>query len=385
MKNFSYYMPSRIFFGAGSVKKLSRAKLPAGKGLIITGGTSTRKLGYVDRVADALAAGGHETIVYADVQPNPTIEGVRACAALARQEGCSFMVGLGGGSSIDTAKAAAVMATNDGDWWDYVFGGTGKGQKIQNDPLPIVAITTTAGTGTEADPWTVITNGDEKIGGGGDKTFPTISVVDPDFMMTVPPHLTAYQGFDALFHACEGYIATIASPISEMFSLKSIELIGKSLAKAVADGSDKDARADVALANTLSGFVESMSSCTSEHSIEHALSAYHPKLTHGAGLIMISLEYYKMFTEACADKMIDMARALGKKDAAKPEDFVEALRELQAACKVDDLKMSDYGVDAQDFGKYADNARANMGGLFGYDARELTRDDVIGILARSYR
>ncbi|MBS6546750.1 MAG: iron-containing alcohol dehydrogenase [Butyricicoccus pullicaecorum] len=385
MKNFSYYMPSRIFFGAGSVKKLSRAKLPAGKGLIITGGTSTRKLGYVDRVAEALAAGGHETIVYADVQPNPTIEGVRACAALARQEGCSFMVGLGGGSSIDTAKAAAVMATNDGDWWDYVFGGTGKGQKIQNDPLPIVAITTTAGTGTEADPWTVITNGDEKIGGGGDKTFPTISVVDPDFMMTVPPHLTAYQGFDALFHACEGYIATIASPISEMFSLKSIELIGKSLAKAVADGSDKDARADVALANTLSGFVESMSSCTSEHSIEHALSAYHPKLTHGAGLIMISLEYYKMFTEACADKMIDMARALGKKDAAKPEDFVEALRELQAACKVDDLKMSDYGVDAQDFGKYADNARANMGGLFGYDARELTRDDVIGILARSYR
>ena len=385
MKNFSYYMPSRIFFGAGSVKKLSRAKLPAGKGLIITGGTSTRKLGYVDRVAEALAAGGHETIVYADVQPNPTIEGVRACAALARQEGCSFMVGLGGGSSIDTAKAAAVMATNDGDWWDYVFGGTGRGQKIQNDPLPIVAITTTAGTGTEADPWTVITNGDEKIGGGGDKTFPTISVVDPDFMMTVPPHLTAYQGFDALFHACEGYIATIASPISEMFSLKSIELIGKSLAKAVADGSDKDARADVALANTLSGFVESMSSCTSEHSIEHALSAYHPKLTHGAGLIMISLEYYKMFTEACADKMIDMARALGKKDAAKPEDFVEALRELQAACKVDDLKMSDYGVDAQDFGKYADNARANMGGLFGYDARELTRDDVIGILARSYR
>lgn len=385
MKNFSYYMPSRIFFGAGSVKKLSRAKLPAGKGLIITGGTSTRKLGYVDRAAEALAAGGHETIVYADVQPNPTIEGVRACAALARQEGCSFMVGLGGGSSIDTAKAAAVMATNDGDWWDYVFGGTGKGQKIQNDPLPIVAITTTAGTGTEADPWTVITNGDEKIGGGGDKTFPTISVVDPDFMMTVPPHLTAYQGFDALFHACEGYIATIASPISEMFSLKSIELIGKSLAKAVADGSDKDARADVALANTLSGFIESMSSCTSEHSIEHALSAYHPKLTHGAGLIMISLEYYKMFTEACADKMIDMARALGKKDAAKPEDFVEALRELQAACKVDDLKMSDYGVDAQDFGKYADNARANMGGLFGYDARELTRDDVIGILARSYR
>ncbi len=385
MKNFSYFMPSRIFFGAGSVKKLSRAHLPAGKGLIITGGTSTRKLGYVDRVAEALAAGGHETVLYADVQPNPTIEGVRACAALARAEGCTFVVGLGGGSSIDTAKATAVMATNDGDWWDYVYGGTGKGQKIPNQPLPIVAITTTAGTGTEADPWTVITNGDEKIGGGGDQTFPTLSIVDPDFMMTVPPHLTAYQGFDALFHACEGYIATIASPISEMFSLKAIELIGKSLTRAVEHGDDRDARADVALANTLAGFVESMSSCTSEHAIEHALSAYHPKLPHGAGLIAISLAYYQLFTETCADKFVQMARALGKADASRPEDFLTALADLQTACKADAIKLSDYGVDQTKFAQYADNAKATMGGLFRVDAREVTKADVIDILSHSYR
>lgn len=385
MKSFSYFMPSRIFFGAGSVKKLSRAHLPSGKGLIITGGTSTRKLGYVDRVAEALAAGGHETVLYADVQPNPTIEGVRACAALARAEGCTFVVGLGGGSSIDTAKATAVMATNDGDWWDYVYGGTGKGQKIPNQPLPIVAITTTAGTGTEADPWTVITNGDEKIGGGGDQTFPTLSIVDPDFMMTVPPHLTAYQGFDALFHACEGYIATIASPISEMFSLKAIELIGKSLARAVEHGDDRDARADVALANTLAGFVESMSSCTSEHAIEHALSAYHPKLPHGAGLIAISLAYYQLFTETCADKFVQMARALGKADASRPEDFLTALADLQTACKADAIKLSDYGVDQTKFAQYADNAKATMGGLFRVDAREVTKADVIDILSHSYR
>ena len=236
MKNFSYYMPTRIFFGAGSVKKLSRAPLPAGRGLLITGGSSTTKLGYVDKVCAALAEAGHKMTVYRDVQPNPTIENVRECAAIAREQECTFVVGLGGGSSIDTAKAAAVMATNDGDWWDYVYGGSGKGQKIKNQPLPIVAITTTAGTGTEADPWTVVTNGEEKIGGGNDKTFPTLSIVDPDFMMTVPPHLTAYQGFDALFHACEGYLATIASPVSEMYSLKAIELIGKSLPRAVQIG-----------------------------------------------------------------------------------------------------------------------------------------------------
>lgn len=381
MKNFSYYMPTRIFFGAGSVKKLSRAPLPAGRGLLITGGSSTTKLGYVDKVCAALAEAGHEMTVYRDVQPNPTIENVRECAAIAREQACTFVVGLGGGSSIDTAKAAAVMTTNDGDWWDYVYGGSGKGQKIKNQPLPIVAITTTAGTGTEADPWTVVTNGEEKIGGGNDKTFPTLSIVDPDFMMTVPPHLTAYQGFDALFHACEGYLATIASPVSEMYSLKAIELIGKSLPRAVQDGSDAEARADVALANTLAGFVESLSSCTSEHAIEHAMSGFHPKLPHGAGLIMISLEYYKLFADVCADKFAHMAHALGRADG----DFVAALAELQKQCGVDNLKMSDYGMENGDFGKYADHAFADMGGLFRVDAKQLTRDDVIGILSRSYR
>lgn len=381
MKNFSYYMPTRIFFGAGSVKKLSRAPLPAGRGLLITGGSSTTKLGYVDKVCAALAEAGHEMTVYRDVQPNPTIENVRECAAIAREQECTFVVGLGGGSSIDIAKAAAVMATNDGDWWDYVYGGSGKGQKIKNQPLPIVAITTTAGTGTEADPWTVVTNGEEKIGGGNDKTFPTLSIVDPDFMMTVPPHLTAYQGFDALFHACEGYLATIASPVSEMYSLKAIELIGKSLPRAVQDGSDAEARADVALANTLAGFVESLSSCTSEHAIEHAMSGFHPKLPHGAGLIMISLEYYKLFADVCADKFAHMAHALGRADG----DFVAALAELQKQCGVDNLKMSDYGMENGDFGKYADHAFADMGGLFRVDAKQLTRDDVIGILSRSYR
>lgn len=381
MKNFSYYMPTRIFFGAGSVKKLSRAPLPAGRGLLITGGSSTTKLGYVDKVCAALAEAGHEMTVYRDVQPNPTIENVRECAAIAREQKCTFVVGLGGGSSIDTAKAAAVMATNDGDWWDYVYGGSGKGQKIKNQPLPIVAITTTAGTGTEADPWTVVTNGEEKIGGGNDKTFPTLSIVDPDFMMTVPPHLTAYQGFDALFHACEGYLATIASPVSEMYSLKAIELIGKSLPRAVQDGSDAEARADVALANTLAGFVESLSSCTSEHAIEHAMSGFHPKLPHGAGLIMISLEYYKLFADVCADKFAHMAHALGRADG----DFVAALAELQKQCGVDNLKMSDYGMENGDFGKYADHAFADMGGLFRVDAKQLTKDDIIGILSRSYR
>lgn len=377
-------MPSRLFFGSGAVQKLAKARLPVGKGLIITGGTSTTRLGYVDRVADALAAGGHETLVYNKVQPNPTIEGVRECAALCRAEGVSFVVGLGGGSSIDTAKAVSIMATNDGDWWDYIYGGTGKGQKITNDGLPVVAVTTTAGTGTEADPWTVISNGEEKIGGGGDKTFPAISVIDPDFMMTVPPHLTAYQGFDALFHACEGYIATCANPISEMFSLRAVELIGQSLATAVHSGGDKDARANIALANTLAGFVETLSSCTGEHAIEHALSAYHPELPHGAGLIMISKAYWKRFFVSSGDKLVRLARALGKTAASEPQDFIDALGALMQQCDVAHLRMSGYGIVPEDFEKIAANARDTMGGLFRLDPAPLSQQDIVAILTESY-
>lgn len=378
-------MPTRLFFGNGAVRKLAKARLPEGCGLIITGGTSTTRLGYVDRVADVLRQAGHETAVYNKVQPNPTIEGVRECAALCRAAHISFIVGLGGGSSIDTAKAAAVMATNDGDWWDYVHGGTGGGKRIAKAGLPIVAIPTTAGTGTEADPFTVITNGEEKIGGGGEKCFPTISIVDPDFMMTVPPHLTAYQGFDAFFHAAEGYIATTASPISEMFSLKAIELIGRSLATAVHEGGNADARADVALANTLAGFVETLSSCTGEHAIEHALSAFHPALPHGAGLIMISKAYWSRFFESSGDKLVAIARALGHTDAHKPEDFITALAALQKHCNVSELRLSGYGVQPEDFGKIADNATDTMGGLFRVDPRPLSREDIIGILEESYK
>ena len=116
MENFGFYMPTRLFFGAGSVKRLAKVRLPQGTGLIITGGTSTTKLGYVAKVADTLAEAGHPTMVYNKVQPNPTIEGVRECAALCREQNIAFVVGLGGGSSIDTAKAVAIMAPNDGDW-----------------------------------------------------------------------------------------------------------------------------------------------------------------------------------------------------------------------------------------------------------------------------
>lgn len=388
--SFHYYIPTKILFGKGQLSNLHKEKLPGKKALIVTSsGHSVKRFGYLDRLESELNQAGVAYALFDKILPNPLKSHVMEGAQLAKKEGCDFVIGLGGGSSIDSAKAIAVMATNEGDYWDYVSGGTGKGLPVTNDPLPIVAITTTAGTGTEADPWTVTTKEEtsEKIGFGYAKTFPVLSVVDPDLMMTVPANLTAYQGFDALFHSMEGYINQIATPLSDIYALKSIELIGKSLAKAVADGSDEEARSDVALANTLAGMVESTSSCTSEHSIEHALSAYHHDLPHGAGLIMISREYYTHFvkTGKCDARLIDMAKALGAKDAADAEDFVTALVSLQKQCGVDQLKMSDYGIKKENMPQYAANARATMGGLFAGDPVPLSDDDVVAILEKSYR
>ncbi|MDX1358374.1 MAG: iron-containing alcohol dehydrogenase [Clostridia bacterium] len=386
--NFDYYMPAKIFFGKGKINKLGEEKLPGNKALIvISAGNSMIKHGYVQKVQSLLSSNGSEYVLYDKIQPNPTLESIRGGASLARSEGCDYIIGLGGGSSIDASKSISVMAVNPGDYWDYISGGTGKGLDVPNDPLPVIAITTTAGTGTEADPWTVVTKEDtnEKIGFGYDKTFPVMSIVDPDLMMTVPPHLTAYQGFDAFFHAAEGYIANIATEISDMFALKSIELIGKSLARAVRNGNDENARADVALANTLAGFVESTSSCVSEHSLEHALSAYHTDLPHGAGLVLLSESYFTFFMESRSEKYINMARALGNKNADSPGDFIKELILLQEACGVRDLKMSDFGIDKDNLRKYAKNAFDTMGGLFDYDPVPLSLEDATSILERAYR
>ena len=260
---FSMHIPTRILFGCGEIKKLATEKMPGKKALIvISAGTSMRKYGYLGNVERYLKENGVESVVFDKVLPNPIKQHVMEAAQLCRDEKCDMVVGLGGGSSIDSAKAIAVMACNEGDYWDYITAGSGKGKPVTR-ALPIIAIPTTAGTGTEADPWTVVTNEElqEKIGYGCDLTYPTLSIIDPELMVSIPPHLTAYQGFDAFFHASEGFIANCATPISDLFALEAIRLLYKYLPVAVKDGRNLKARAKVAWASTLAGMVESTSSC----------------------------------------------------------------------------------------------------------------------------
>lgn len=383
--NFNFYIPSRIIFGKGSLNNLHKQKFPGKKALIVTE-VFIKEFGYLKMLEEQLNKANISFVLFDKVVPNPIKEHVMEGAEIAKKEKCDFIIGMGGGSSIDSAKSIAIMSTNGGDFWDYILRGTGKRKSIPNDPLPVIAITTTSGTGTEADPWMVITNGKEKVGFGYDKTFPYLSIVDSKLMKTIPPKLTAYQGFDALFHSTEGYISKIANEMSDLFALKSIELIGKSLVKAVKNGDDEEARENVAMASTLSGMVQSISDCTAEHSIEHGLSAFYPKLEHGAGLIAISKEYYTLLAQShdCDEKMINMAKALGKKDASKPMDFVDALIELQKACKVDNIKLSDYGVKIEDLPAIAKNSRFTSG-LYEIDPHNFSDDDILTILKKSYK
>ena len=384
---FSLYIPTKLVFGCGEIKKLSSEKLPGKKALVvISSGTSMRKYGYLERVLAQLRLNNVETLVYDKILPNPIKEHVMEAAAICREEKCDFVVGLGGGSSIDSAKSIAVMACNDGDYWDYVSGGSGKGRPVTK-ALPIIAIPTTAGTGTEMDPWTVITHetAQEKIGFGCQLTFPTLSIVDPELMVSIPPHLTAYQGFDAFFHAAEGFIANCATPISDLYALEAIRLLYKYLPVAVKDGKNLKARAKVAWASTLAGLVESTSSCTSEHSMEHDMSAFHQELPHGAGLIAISEVYFETFRNDCMKRYMKMAEAMTQQKSNRPSDFIDALVRMQKACDVYGLQLSQFGVKEKDLPQMVQNARETMGALFTLDPRPLTDAEVLEIYQKSFK
>lgn len=389
--SYNFFNPTRVLFGAGELNNLHKQAMPGKKAMVvISNGKSTRENGTLDRTLEQLRMAGVETAIFDKVEANPLKSTVEAGAKFAKDNGCDFVLALGGGSVMDAAKIMAMYALQPGELWDYVAGSTGKMQPLVNPTLPVVAITTTAGTGSEVDQWGVITNPEtnEKIGCGGmDSLFPVLAVVDPELMLTVPPKFTAYQGFDALFHSVEGYISIVSSLMSDMVQLAAIENIGKYLPRAVKNGDDLEAREHVAFANTMSGYSMVVGSCTSEHSMEHAMSAYHQHLPHGAGLIMISKEYYTHFINkhCCDERFVRMAQALGKADAKEPMDFITALVDLQKACGVADLKMSDYGIQKDECMTLAKNARATMGGLFACDPVQMTDEECAAIYEKSYR
>lgn len=389
--NFDFYNPTHILFGSGKLDELGNQPMPGKKALLlISSGKSAKVSGALERTQAQLEKAGVEYAVCAKIHENPTREIVMEAAAFAKENGCDFIVALGGGAVLDSSVAVAAMATNPGDLWDYVNGGTGKGQPMVNKPLPQVTIALTAGTGSEINNWGVISRNDthEKIGfGGAPELVPVLAVVDPELMKTVPSKYTAYQGFDALFHNTEVMMSNGVNILSETLALSAIENIAKYLPRAAADGNDLEARERVAYGSTIAGITMQLTSTTAQHSMEHAMSAYHPDLPHGAGLIMISVEFARYFIErhACDEQFIKMARAMGMPEADKAEDFLTALVQLQKDCGVADLKMSDYGFTKDECMTLAVNARETMGGLFLANPCEMSDEECAGIFEKAYR
>ena len=387
--SYTFNVPTKVLFGPGALKRLHEEKLPGRKALVvISNGKSVRANGSLSALEAELDTAGVAHVLFDKIQANPLEPTVQEGVEFGRAQGVDFVVGLGGGSVMDAAKAIAAMIPQQGGrTWDYMGTGTSEHRPFNAPLLPFVAITTSAGTGSEVDAGSVITSPVTHEKGAFFSRCPVLAIVDPELMLSVPPTFTAYQGFDALFHNTEGYISKAANEMGNMVELESIRLLGRWLPVAVADGSNLEARTHVAFANTLGGYSMESSTCTSEHAIEHALSGEHQDLPHGAGLIMISLAYYKTFIDRhdCDAKFVDMARALGKADASKPEDFLDALAALQKACGVDALKMSDWGIRKEELPSMPALARKALGPLFNLDPSELSDADVLAILEASWR
>lgn len=386
MYNFNFYMPTKVLFGPGKLNELHNEKLPGKKALIAIGGQSVKKYGYLKKLESELDIAGVEHIVFEGIRPNPTDINVMDGAKLAKENNCDFIIALGGGSIMDCSKCIALMTTNNGNIWDYSLSATGGKKEPKHSALPIVCITTSAGTASEVDIASVITNDKtkEKTGIFFPSMFPTLSVVDSKLMLSVPAKFTAYQGMDAFFHASETMMNKNHHPMAEMFALKTIEYVAKYLPRAVKNGNDEEARAYMALANTYAGYYMM---CTSAHTMEHVMGSFHENLIHGAGLIEIAHAYYDFFAErkASEEDMIKMAKAMGIINPTSGKDFIKALDKLISNVGCDNLKMSDDGITKEELKLYPTKVHEVLGGDITADPLPLSDEDYLTIFENSWR
>lgn len=386
MYNFDFYMPTKVLFGPGRLNDLHLQILPGKKALIVTSqGKSVKKYGYLQRVQNELDLAQVEYILFDQIRPNPTVENVMDGVQMAKNHGCDFVLALGGGSVMDCSKCIALMMENVGDIWDFSQSQHGKKQVPTHNAAPLVCITTSAGTASEVDMGAVISNDTmkEKSAIMHISMFPVLSIVDSDLMMSVPPKLTAYQGMDAFFHASETVINKNVHPMAEMFALKTIELVTKYLPIAYRDCDNQEARAYLALANSLAGYYMM---CTSAHTMEHVMGSFHENLIHGAGLIEISHAYYDYFAsrQAAEIPMMKMAKAMGMKNVTNGQDFIKALDLLIEDIGCADLKMSDEGITKEEINLYPSKIHEVLGGDITADPLPLSDDDYLEIYTNAF-
>lgn len=374
--NFEFFMPARLIFGPGKVKEVGlQVKSIGKKALIVTGRSSAKKTGHLDIVTKSLEQEGIEWLAFDEVEPNPLTTTVERGAKLARENHVDVVVGLGGGSAMDTAKGIAFAALNEGPVADYIAGKPGK------DVLPIVLITTTAGTGSEANNYAVFTNPETKVKKSlkSPKTYARVSIIDPELMLTVPKKVTASTGIDVFFHAMEAYVGRRSQPFTDALALEAIRLVAENLKGAYEHGEDIQYRERMAWANTLAGVAINLSGTCGIHGMGHPLSGIYD-VPHGESLAAISLAFMRFNIFEAPGKFAKVAEALGVdvrgltlSEAA--EKSIEALRDLMDRVGLP-KKISAFGITEKDIDTLAEHAYTRMTHNLEASPRVPTLDDV---------
>ena len=380
---FSYFLPVNIQFGWNIVDSVADFVAPYGKkALIVTGRSSAKRSGLYDRVVAKLETAHIDHVLFDQVDANPLTTTALEGAALAKSESCDVVIAIGGGSIMDCAKGIAFMAVNDGDINDYIFN-----RKTSDNALPLIVIPTTCGTGSEGNGFGVLTNPET-----GDKKslrcnaiVPKVSIVDPAVMGTMPPHVLASVGFDALCHNIEAYTSKTAQPFTDALSYYAVTLLAQYLVplykhvKAVANGkpevlSEKQltkAWESVTLASTIGGMVINTAGVTLAHGMEHPASGL-KDITHGVGLAVIEPVVVEYTWSANPDKFGALARIFNHGDGS---ELGEALRFI-----VHDLdlttNLTELGFTKKDIPWLVDNVYVVATGNIANTVAEINRKDI---------
>jgi len=392
MQNFTFHLPTKIIFGPGVIDQVGEEAAKLGRrALIVTGKRSAAEFGVTDKVADYLEREGIDAIVCDKIEPNPRTITIDNAGELARKNKCDFVIGLGGGSPMDAAKAIAVATLEARPIWDFIPHGEAPSLPVKR-ALPIMAIPTLAATGSEADAGGVFTNWEthEKAVLFSPLMFPKVAIIDPELTVTVPPDYTADGGVDIICHVIEGFFTGAEdTPIQDRFAMGVIKTVMENLPKAIENPKDVDARANLSWASAvaLSGMVNSgRGGSYPIHALEHALSGYYD-ISHGRGLAILLpaiMEYtYKTRPSKyamLAEELFDIHRD-GKSDEQLAEAGIEEMKTfLKSVNRL--LTLKDAGIeDESKFEAMADDTLRIYGvdGKYLENPKRLYKDDILTV------
>ena len=350
--SFTFTTAPKVFFGEGALQTAAPELARLGKKALIVTGKIITKTGLAASVQKALEGLGIEAVIFNDLPGEPTdtmiMEGVNAF----KSNGCDFIIGLGGGTPLDTAKAIAAMSVLPGPMIAY------KGKELDGSFAPLALIPTTAGTGSEVTRYFVFTNTatNEKLLFKGDSLLPRLAIIDYTYTITSPRSITLATGMDALCHAVESYTCRKANPITDMFCLDAVKRIFTYLPRACADGTDREARENMSLAAYEAGVAINGSPTTIIHGMSRPIGAcFH--VPHGISNAMLALECLKAVLEGCYERFARLAVAAGAAEESCPPKeaagkFIEALESLTTGLKVPTLR--EYGLDLEAFAAMED-------------------------------